>query len=119
MKPKNIIGSVIILTGVLNINIAVAATRIQFAKGSYCGVYSGNFSGGKEFVLNLAKGQTLTSKNVDDGTQYDVYVRGSVGVVRGEKVNSDQINYYLPKSGNYYIYVESTAPYSTIEFCAY
>lgn len=119
MKPKNIIGSIILLTGVLNINIAVAATRIQFAKGSYCGIYSGNFSGGKEFVLNLAKGQTLTSKNVGSGTQYDVYVKGSVGVVRGEKVNSEQINYYLPKSGNYYIYVESTAPYSTIEFCAY
>lgn len=119
MKPTKIIGSIILLAGILNINPAVAATKIQFAKGSYCGVYSGNFSGGKEFVLKLAKGQTLTSKNVGDGTQYDIYVTGSVGVVRGEKVDSDQINYYLPKSGNYYIYVESTVPYSTIEFCAY
>ncbi len=118
MKPTKILGSIILLAGIVNINPAVAATKIQFAKGSYCGVYSGNFSGGKEFVLKLAKGQ-MTSKNVGGGTQYDIYVRGSVGVVRGEKVDSDQINYYLPKSGNYYIYVESSVPDSTIEFCAY
>ena len=27
-----------------------AATRIKFARGSYCGSYSGNFSQGREFV---------------------------------------------------------------------
>lgn len=119
MQLTKVLGSVILLAGILNINPAVAATRINFAKGSYCGVYSGNFSGGREFVLGLAKGQTFTSKNVGGGTQYDVYVKGPKGMVRGEKVASNQINYYLPKSGNYYIYVESDMPYNTIEFCAY
>lgn len=113
------IGLIIILAGILNINPADAATRIKFAKGSYCGMYSGNFSVGKEFVLNLGKGQTLTSKNVSGGTQYNIYVRGSVGVVRGEKVDTNEIDYYIPKTGNYYIYVDLTEPYSSIEFCAY
>lgn len=119
MKSSKIIGLVVILSGILNINPAVAATRIQFARGSYCGMYSGNFTGGKEFVLRLATGQTFTSKNVGEGTQYDVYVKGPTGVVRGEKISSNQIDYYIPRAGNYYVYVESTVPHSSIEFCAY
>ena len=119
MKPSKIIGLAVILTGVLSINPTIAATKIQFARGSYCGMYSGNFTGGKEFVLRLAKGQTFTSKNVGDGTQYDVYVKGSTGIVRGEKVSANEIQYYIPRAGNYYIYVESSVPHSSIEFCAY
>lgn len=119
MKASKLIGLAVILTGVFNINSAVAATRIQFARGSYCGMYSGNFTGGKEFVLRLAKGQTFTSKNVGNGTQYDIYVKGSTGVVRGEKVSTNEIQYYIPRAGNYYVYVESTVPHSSIEFCAY
>ena len=119
MKMPKFIGLVVILTGVLNTNSAVAATRIQFARGSYCGMYSGNFTGGKEFVLRLAKGQTFTSKNMGDGIQYNIYVKGPTGVVRGEKISVSEINYYIPRVGNYYIYVESTVPHSSIEFCAY
>lgn len=119
MKIKSFVLLGVLASSLFNIDSALAATRIQFAKGSYCGIYSGNFSSGREFVLGLAKGQTLTSKNTGDGTQYDVYVRGSRGLVRGNKVSSDQINYYVPWAGNYYIYVESTVPSSSIEFCAY
>lgn len=119
MKTQHFILFGILASFVFNVDSAMAATRVQFARGSYCGVYSGNFSGGKEFVLWLAKGQTFTSKNSGSGTQSDVYVKGPNGVVRGEKVSTDQINYYVPQSGNYYIYVESTIPYSSIEFCAY
>jgi len=42
-------------------------TRIQFARGSYCGSYSGNFSQGKQFVLNLSRKQTFTISNVGKG----------------------------------------------------
>ncbi|NJO93173.1 MAG: hypothetical protein HC820_00225 [Hydrococcus sp. RM1_1_31] len=97
----------------------MAATRVQFARGSYCGSYSGNFSGGKEFVLRLARGQTFTSRNTGGGTQYDIYVKGPTGIVRGEKVSWEQINYYTPVAGDYYIYIESTMPYNSVEFCAY
>lgn len=98
---------------------AEATTRIKFARGSYCGSYSGNFSNGREFVLRLAKLQTFTSRNIGNGTQYDAYVTGPTGRVAGEKVNVAQINYQIPVAGDYRIYVESSTPSSSIEFCAY
>lgn len=100
-------------------NSAQAATRIKFAKGSYCGSYSGNFSNGREFKLGLGAGQTFTSRNIGHGTQYDVYVIGPTGRVFGEKVNPQQINYQIPVSGDYRIYLESSTRHSSIEFCAY
>lgn len=117
MKPTKI-GLIIILAGILNINPAATATKIKFAKGSYCGMYAGNISGGKEFVLNLAKGQTLTTKNIGSRTQYNIFVRNSTNVIKGEKIEKE-IHYYIPKKGNYRIYIESKEPHSSIEFCAY
>lgn len=96
-----------------------AATRIKFARGSYCGSYSGHFSNGREFVLGLAANQTFTSRNIGYGTQYDTYVIGPKGRVFGEKISGDQINYQVPASGDYRIYVESSTSHSSIEFCAY
>lgn len=98
---------------------AEAATRIKFTRGSYCGSYSGNFSNGREFILGLGKGQTFTSRNIGHGTQYDLYVIGPTGIVAGEKVNLEQINYQIPVSGDYRIYIESSTRNSSIEFCAY
>lgn len=98
---------------------AEAATRIKFARGSYCGSYSGNFSNGREFLLRLAARQTFTSRNIGSGTQYDVYVVGPKGRLFGEKVDVAQMNYQIPASGDYRIYVESSTPHSSIEFCAY
>jgi hypothetical protein len=94
-------------------------TRIQFARGSYCGSYSGNFSQGREFVLNLRRGQRFTSRNIGGGTQYDLYVSGPRGRINGQKVSPSQIDYYIPASGDYYVYIESTTSYSNVEFCAY
>ena len=34
-------------------------------------------------------------------------------------VNVAQINYQIPVAGDYRIYVESSTPSSSIEFCAY
>jgi hypothetical protein len=97
---------------------ALAATRITFARGSYCGSYAGNFRRGKEFVLGLQRGQTFSTRNIGGGTQYNVYVRGPRGEISGEPVSESQINYFIPRSGDYYIRVVSSTPYSNIEFCA-
>ncbi len=78
---KLLISGLIVLPTVLSNTfapkIANAATRVRFARGSYCGSYSGNFSGGREFVLGLGTGQTFTTRNTGGGVQYDisVYVR--------------------------------------------
>ncbi len=95
------------------------ATRIKFSTGSYCGSYSGKFSGGREFVLNLRRGQTLTSRNTGGGIQYDVLATGPTGPIRGQKVADNRIDYYVPATGDYYIHVESTINYNSIEFCAF
>lgn len=97
----------------------LAATRIQFAAGSYCGAYRGDFRGGREFVLNLAGGQTFTTRNIGEGVQTDVYVRGPAGRVFGQQVSPLQANYPIPVPGDYYVLVESTTPSGAIEFCAY
>ena len=96
-----------------------SATRIQFARGSYCGSYSGNFSQGKQFVLNLSQDQTLTVRNIGEGFQYDISVFGPAGQIGGRKVSPDRINYYTPVKGDYYINIESTSPFNAVEFCAY
>ena len=94
-------------------------TRIQFARGSYCGSYSGNFSQGKQFVLNLSRSQTFTISNVGKGVQHDIFVSGPTGRINGRYVSEDQINYDIPVGGDYYIYIESTTPFNKVEFCAY
>ena len=96
-----------------------ATTRIAFAKGSYCGSYSGDFSGGRQFVLNLAGGQDFHVRNTGGGYQYDISVYGPTGYVYGDKRTSDRINYQIPRYGEYYVYVESNSTYNSIEFCAY
>ncbi|BAZ47384.1 hypothetical protein NIES4102_44300 (plasmid) [Chondrocystis sp. NIES-4102] len=109
----------IVSTIAFNTNVANAATRIAFARGSYCGSYSGDFSGGREFVLNLGRGQTFTSRNIGGGVQYDMYVYGPVGSIYGAKLSSSQINYQIPSQGDYHIYIESSTTYNSVEFCAY
>lgn len=95
------------------------ATRIRFARGSYCGSYSGDFSQGRRFVLNLSQEQTLTVRNVGEGIQYDLSVFGPKGRIPGHKVSQEQMNYHIPVKGDYYIYMDSTVPFNAVEFCAY
>ncbi len=109
----------VISTTVINSKSANAATRVAFARGSYCGSYSGNFSGGREFILNLGGGQTFTARNTGGGVQYDISVSGATGYVYGNKVSSNQINYQIPRRGDYYIYIKSSTAYNSVEFCAY
>ncbi|MBR8829604.1 MAG: hypothetical protein N5P05_001446 [Chroococcopsis gigantea SAG 12.99] len=103
----------------LNVDLALAATRIKFAPGSYCGSYSGNFVRGRDFVLGLRRGQTLTTRNIGGGTQYNLDVSGPTGSIRGRQEGEDQINYPIPATGDYYISVVASTDFSNIEFCAY
>lgn len=95
------------------------STRIQFAKGSYCGSYSGNFSGGKRFVLRLGRDQTFISRNTGSSPQLDVYVTGPTGRLYGEKVSDNEIHYRTTAKGEYEIMVLSESTFASIEFCAY
>ena len=114
-----LVGSTALVPFALNPVGAQEAARIEFASGSYCGSYSGDFSGGREFVLDLGRGQTLTSRNTGGGAQTDVYVYGPAGQIGGRKVANDQINYQITAPGDYHIYVRSSTTYGAIEFCAY
>lgn len=101
---------------------AIAApkiTRIQFAKGSYCGSYTGNFSGGRRFILSLGRDQTFISRNNSGGDQIDVYVQGPTGQIPGEKISDNEIHYQTTAKGDYEIMVVSASKFSAVEFCAY
>jgi hypothetical protein len=98
---------------------AYAQTRISFPPGSYCGQYSGNFAAPKTFVLNLERGQTLTSRNLSGGTQTDLFVTGPTGSIPAKRDQKDQLSYRIPVTGDYFIKVSSSIPYSSVEFCAY
>lgn len=97
----------------------IAATRIRFAQGSYCGSYSGNFTGGREFVLGLARGQTLTTQNTGSGNQYSIVVNGPTGRINARKTSNSSLSFSIPTTGDYYVYMRSTSPYDSVEFCAY
>lgn len=98
---------------------ADAQTRISFPPGSYCGQYSGDFRRPRTFVLNLGRGQTLTSRNLSGGSQWDLYVNGPTGRVPPSRDRNDQLSYRIPVTGDYHIKIEASTPYSSVEFCAY
>lgn len=96
-----------------------AATRIGSASRSYCDSYSGNFSRGEEFVLSLSDGQSFSVRNTGSKAKYYVSVYGSTGYIYGNKVSSDQLNFYAPQKGDYRVHVKSNNLYNSVEFCAY
>ncbi len=113
-----------IVTLLLALSLSTFATAkttpIKFAKGSYCGSYSGNFMNGKKFSLRLKANQEFISRNTGYGYQYDVYVKAPNGrKLRGKKTSDDEIMYTTTRSGKHTIYVKSTERFNSIEFCAY
>lgn len=98
---------------------AYAQTRISFPQGSYCGQFSGDFRRPRSFVLNLGRGQTLTSRILSGGVQWDLYVNGPTGNVPPSRDRNDQLSYQIPVTGDYYIKIVASTPYSSVEFCAY
>jgi len=56
-------------------------TRIEFPRGSYCSTYAGQLSGDRQFLLELARGQTLVTRNL--GPSYRIAVSGPTGMLSG------------------------------------
>jgi hypothetical protein len=98
---------------------AEAATRIRFAKGSFCGAYAGNYRNGREFVLALKAGQRFTVANTGSGNQTTWSVSGPTGELDGDQFNRSTMEYYTEARGDHYVYVSSTASRSSVQFCAY
>ena len=119
MYFRSILLHLFVMVLILASSTAYAQTRIKFPIGSYCGQYTGDFRQPRYFVLNLGRGQTLTSRILSEGTQWDDYVSGPSGMLRPNRESNDQVNYRIPVTGDYFIKVSANMPYSSIEFCAY
>lgn len=89
-----------------------ATTVIKFAKGSYCGSFTGKFAG-RTFVLYLGKGQELVIISSVDLRSV---------VVNGESVYYDEGVYmmYTKRKGKHTIKLipYPGQGYGSIEFCA-
>lgn len=114
--------SISLVSVFLSLSVVVEAktTKIRFAKGSYCGSYSGNFVKGKRFSLYLMSNQEFITRNTGDGLQYNVTVTAPNGRrLYGEQLSDSEIMYTTTRKGKHIIRVKSTEPYNSIEFCAY
>jgi hypothetical protein len=98
---------------------ADAATRIRFKKGSYCGIYAGNFRNGKTFVLELSDGQRFTTRNIGRGYNTNFFVTGPTGELEPSRDDAATLSYYTEESGDHYIKIVSTVARASVEFCAY
>jgi hypothetical protein len=103
----------------MNSTAAQAATRIKFAKGSYCGSYAGNYKNGRTFTIRLLAEQRFTVRNSGTGRQTTWSVSGPSGDLEPTQTNASTLEYYTEDDGDHYVYVTSTSTRSSIEFCAY
>ncbi|MCP3897979.1 hypothetical protein [Moraxella sp.] len=96
------------------------AVPIKFAKGSYCGSFSGNFKG-KTFTMQLGGNQTLEIKGLYliDPTVKDPKGR-TLKVANWE--GEDEVYYNTTTKGKYTIALrpmDNSGYYGDIQFCAY
>ncbi|MFC0819657.1 hypothetical protein [Moraxella marmotae] len=125
---KGLIKSVIIAASLaVAMTASAKATPIKFAKGSYCGSWSGEFYGDtKTFSLGLGAGQDV-SISVADGSVLSKF-SGPTGELRGYEDN--YVNYFkTKKAGMHYVTVVYIPPkyseyqgsesFASVEVCAY
>jgi hypothetical protein len=98
---------------------AEAATRVKFKRGSYCGTYTGNFRGGKTFVLGLDEGQKFSTRNIGNGTNTNFYVTGPSGELSPNREDRSTLYYYTESQGDHFIKITSTVRTASVEFCAF
>jgi hypothetical protein len=108
-----------VTASLISVQPAGATTRIVFARGSYCGSYSGNYRNGREFVLNLRADQRFTVTNTGAGLQTTWSISGPTGELEGSRSNRSTLEYYTEAGGDHFVYVTSTARRSAVLFCAY
>ena len=94
------------------------ATKITFAKDSYCGNFAGNIKNGKEFRLWLLPEQNLVIRNVGDDQINIAYVSGPNGRLTGDRYDNET-SYVTESKGNHRMKVYGNSSYSSVEFCAY
>lgn len=109
--------TLLLMAGINQTASASASTKINFAKGSYCASYSGDFSQKKSYSIALKKGQLFEVKaaNMEDG----VVVRDSRGVVSGDWADSTTYRITTRTKGNHIVTVHSPEGNQTVQFCAY
>lgn len=105
------------------LSLAQEAIRIPFAKGSYCSLYSGYFSGGRTFVINIQARQTLTIESTDAGNanpnlKYNIVPPVDYDIL-GQADTALRDEMYIEITGDYYIYAESQLDYDSVTFCVY
>ncbi|RRD91687.1 hypothetical protein [Conchiformibius steedae] len=92
---------------------AQAAVKIQFAKGSYCGSYSGSSYGNKTFTLHLKAGQTLEVNNIAAR-----YISTNPSRLQSLGCGGGSCRYIARKSGNHSVALRGS-DWESVEFCAY
>ena len=97
---------------------AKAPTKVVFAKGSYCGSFTGNVRHGRTFRLGLLANQDFIITNTGDGQINVASVKGPNGIIRGSRIGNAK-GYYISKSGPHDILIYANSNHSSIEFCAY
>ena len=105
--------------GVMPIRAEARATRIVFARGRYCGSYSGDFRTPRVFLIGLRAGQEFTVRNTGRGQQYGITVTGPTGTLDGENTSSNTLSYYTDADGDHYVTISAVVRYTSVQFCAY
>lgn len=100
------------------VQAAPTSTKITFAKGSYCGNFTGNLKNGKVFRLWLMPEQNLVIRNIGDDQISVAYAAGPNGQLIGER-HDTETGYTTERKGNHYIKVYGNSSHSAVEFCAY
>lgn len=101
-----------------SVQAAESATKITFAKDSYCGNFTGNIKDGKVFRLWLMPDQNLVIRNVGDDRINVAYVSGPNGRLDGDRYDNET-SYFTERKGNHRMKVYGNSNHSSVEFCAY
>jgi hypothetical protein len=119
MKNLMIVAALITAPLIATSTYAVeTATKVTFAKDSYCGSFAGNIQNGKEFRLWLMPEQNLVIRNVGDDQINVAYVSGPNGRLTGDRYDNET-SYFTERKGNHRMKVYGNSSYSSVEFCAY
>ncbi|UOP05184.1 hypothetical protein [Conchiformibius kuhniae] len=92
---------------------AQAAVPIKFAKGSYCGSYSGKAYGNTTFTLKLKAGQTLQVNNISAR-----YIVTNPSQLRSLGCDSGSCEFVAKQNGVHRITLRGSG-WETVEFCAH
>ena len=110
--------------GLVTVNVASAPpasaasfVKIVFAKGSFCGNYTGKIGSGKTFRMGLSADQTLTIRTLN-GNHTIAWVKGPTGYLDGSKPDDESTEYFTEAKGWYYVRITAVVGRGDVQFCA-